>query len=356
MGLLVVGSLGAGLTAVHLTHVLHPGETVSTLVYGVVIPLALALALLGSIPVLWRRFGADRRILRIAMWTVIGGVVIASAAVLTVLYQAGEGVQMRDPLYIVANAMTGGAVIGEIVGLYDTRQLIARKHESQARDRAGDLDRQLSILYRVFRHDLRNRASVIRGRADILSEECDHEDDHVTEICKQVDELVELGQRMNTIDSVVRDESDRTVLDLPAVIRREVEQVADEAAVDIDLPEGQSIRAHPLVADAIGEVVENVIEHTDQETPSLEVSHAYERWNGTDYLVVELADSGPGIPEAEVRVLERGYETQLEHLSGLGLWFVHWVVTESGGEISIGENDPRGSVIRLRFETVDEDG
>ena len=65
---------------------------------------------------------------------------------------------------------------------------------------------------------------------------------------------------------------------------------------------------------------------------------------------VRVADDGPGIPAAEVNVLERGYETPLEHGSGLGLWIVNWIVTESGGGISFDENDPRGSVVTLRFE------
>jgi len=29
---------------------------------------------------------------------------------------------------------------------------------------------------------------------------------------------------------------------------------------------------------------------------------------------------------------------------------VNWIVTESGGGISFDENDPRGSVVTLRFE------
>ena len=57
-----------------------------------------------------------------------------------------------------------------------------------------------------------------------------------------------------------------------------------------------------------------------------------------------------------VAVLQRGRETSLEHASGLGLWLVHWIVTESGGSVSFEEREPRGSVVELtlpRAEPLD---
>lgn len=34
---------------------------------------------------------------------------------------------------------------------------------------------------------------------------------------------------------------------------------------------------------------------------------------------------------------------------------VDWIVTESGGEVSVGENEPDGSVVPLRFEAAESD-
>lgn len=63
-----------------------------------------------------------------------------------------------------------------------------------------------------------------------------------------------------------------------------------------------------------------------------------------------MADNGPGIPECELGVLERGYETPLEHTSGLGLWLVNLIVRESDGDLLYAENDPRGSKITIRLQ------
>ena len=72
---------------------------------------------------------------------------------------------------------------------------------------------------------------------------------------------------------------------------------------------------------------------------------------GARDVVVLLRDNGPGIPEDEVETLEQGYETDLKHLSGLGLWLVYWIVDMSGGAIAFEPNDPRGSVVELRLQS-----
>jgi signal transduction histidine kinase len=70
-----------------------------------------------------------------------------------------------------------------------------------------------------------------------------------------------------------------------------------------------------------------------------------------DAVEIVVADDDPGIPEEEIEILERGEETGLEHTSGLGLWLVHWIVTESGGSVAFESSDTGGSVVRLRLPT-----
>lgn len=53
-------------------------------------------------------------------------------------------------------------------------------------------------------------------------------------------------------------------------------------------------------------------------------------------------------------VLTAERETQLEHASGLGLWLVRWTVSLSGGDLSFGENEPRGSVVTLSLPAADQ--
>jgi signal transduction histidine kinase len=51
--------------------------------------------------------------------------------------------------------------------------------------------------------------------------------------------------------------------------------------------------------------------------------------------VVEITDTGPGIPESErAAVFDDQPLSQLSHGSGLGLWLAKWVVENYGGQLS----------------------
>jgi len=65
-----------------------------------------------------------------------------------------------------------------------------------------------------------------------------------------------------------------------------------------------------------------------------------------------VADDGPGIPPAERSVLT-GEETPLEHASGLGLWYVNWIVTAGGGTFDITESKTGGTRIEIELRTAD---
>lgn len=96
------------------------------------------------------------------------------------------------------------------------------------------------------------------------------------------------------------------------------------------LTEEELAYAHPLVDSAIGVVIENAIEHNDKRTPRVKIEMERTIRNGGDAVELRIADNGPGIHDSEFDVLERGYETDLEQTSGLGLWLVNWVVAKSG--------------------------
>jgi sensor histidine kinase regulating citrate/malate metabolism len=64
---------------------------------------------------------------------------------------------------------------------------------------------------------------------------------------------------------------------------------------------------------------------------------------------ISVADNGPGIPELERHVIESGTETPLNHSLGVGFWLMEWVATALGGEFTIADNEPRGSVVTFRL-------
>lgn len=72
-----------------------------------------------------------------------------------------------------------------------------------------------------------------------------------------------------------------------------------------------------------------------------------------DTVLIKVADTGPGIPEAEVPhvwdELYRGKETQSIEGSGLGMTFVRTIVKRHQGEVSIISRPREGTEVTMRF-------
>jgi signal transduction histidine kinase len=209
----------------------------------------------------------------------------------------------------------------------------------------------------VFRHDLRNAANVIEGHADLLVENASSESavDSATTIREQAAELVSTGNQIRDVERLLQNDDERRVVDLAAIVEAQLDRLRrDYPSVVADGPACDTchVYAHPLVESAVLNLLDNAVQHNDENTPRVDVTISRD---GDDRAAVRIADNGPGIPDDEVAVLERGYETPLEHASGLGLWVVNWIVRESGGSISFDERDPRGSVVGLHFESAPSD-
>ncbi|MFA9518229.1 ATP-binding protein [Halopenitus sp. H-Gu1] len=68
-------------------------------------------------------------------------------------------------------------------------------------------------------------------------------------------------------------------------------------------------------------------------------------------VTIRIADDGPGIPEQDRRILTDDHDIDaLYHGSGIGLWYVYWVVKLSGGRLDFEENEPRGSIVVIELD------
>lgn len=147
----------------------------------------------------------------------------------------------------------------------------------------------------------------------------------------------------------------RERIDIAETVRRSVAQARrDHPKVELetDLPEEATVVANDLIGSAVEKLLQNAIEHNDSDRPIVEVSIEKLASDGVVEVVVE--DNGPGIPAVEREVLARGSESSLHHSSGLGLRLVHWIVTESNGEITFEDLDPRGTAITVSLPAAEE--
>lgn len=212
-----------------------------------------------------------------------------------------------------------------------------------------DQIRQLEVLDRVLRHNLRNDITIIQGYAETIQDDVDGVTEKTEMITNTSQKLIETVDKEREIVELLSERPEREEFDIVDVCQRIVTDIREDypdAVIEADYPEVATVTAIRNIKRGIEELIENALIHNDQESP--EVSLIVESCDET--VRIEITDNGPGIPEQEVNVLTREYEVDpLYHGSGLGLWLVNWIVKLSEGMLTFEENDPRGSIITIEL-------
>jgi len=244
----------------------------------------------------------------------------------------------RRSFEVQASPLTdGGRQIGRTLLFHDVTE---RRRRVQ----------QLEVLTRVLRHDLRNDLTAVRGALDAGRERTDGDLSAMLDTAfEATDSLLETAETARDVHATLDDGSVRT-LDLAAALAR-VAEWADEtypaATVDTALADGVTVRASSAIEPACRELVENACEHAG-EAPTVGID--LDR-DGDD-AVLTVTDDGPGLPAHEREVIAAGEETPLDHGSGLGLWFAHWALEVSGGDLAFDVDD--GTTVRATVSLAGE--
>jgi len=216
-------------------------------------------------------------------------------------------------------------------------------------------EQQLAVLDRVLRHNLRNEMNLIIGNAQQITRTGDGD---VAETAGKIASvgtgLLDLVDKERELADLISASPPKRPYELRECVTDPVERLRDRypaADIDVTLPDNVYVVAIPQLSRAVLELGENAIQHSNRESPSLDITAS------VDENRVELcfADNGPGMPEKERKVLIGEKEIgPLYHGRGMGLRLVDWIVTLAGGQLAIEDNDPRGAVVRINLARTNE--
>ena len=278
--------------------------------------------------------------LRIAVFVLAAGLVVGVLASLFVGLRRLTGEATPEPEFILFIGWSVGAAAGAWTGFYFV-QLVAILEEQR------DLTKRLTVLQRVLRHNLRNEMTVIGGASRDLRALVDDPAaaTKVETIDRHVTAVSRLSEQSGTLTRIWQSDGDARV-DLGDVLGEEVARFRGnhpDVSLDVDVPDGIQVRAHPSVGLAIREAMENAATHNE----GVEVAITVRERNARS-VTVEIADTGSGIPQSELRPLWAPGEGPLSHTTGLGLWLIYWLVDASGAELDV-ESDSGGTTLGITF-------
>ncbi|WP_121820164.1 PAS domain S-box protein [Halostella salina] len=212
--------------------------------------------------------------------------------------------------------------------------------------------RQLQVLNRVLRHNLRNDLTLVAGYGEEIAARTTDETvaEYAGTLVETVEDLVALSDKAREAEQLVEQEGDGTGVDAVDVVRRVIDTFdrLDGVSIEFDAAGTARVAGDDRIAVAVENLVENAVEHGEG-TVRVTVDPDGER------VAVRVADDGPGIPEHEQAVVTGDAEiTQLQHASGLGLWLVAWIADIYGGHVEFDESARGGAVVSLVLPRLDD--
>jgi GAF domain-containing protein len=220
----------------------------------------------------------------------------------------------------------------ELVARMLEYELAGERFESELQRRSDLLD----VVNRVLRHNLRTEMNIIRGKLQTIVDRTDEVPGEFESVIDSADRLLRLGEAARNLDTFVRRNFEYEETNLVSVTNNVVGAVGAEypaAEIAVDGPAASMQPVKPTFRTALRELVDNAVKHASDPEVWVQIDDA------GDGVRIEISDDGPGLPEQERSVLCEGTETPLVHGSGLGLWMVHWIVSDHDGSIDVCSTD-----------------
>jgi signal transduction histidine kinase len=229
---------------------------------------------------------------------------------------------------------------GEVVNYIGFQQDVTGRKERQ---------RQLEILDRVLRHNLRNEVGVIRSQAETIQHSTSGDvATGAKQIIDKTAELEALTEKERRITQLLQENASQMAFELEEIIKELISDIGSkypQATLSVEECADVTLQASQFLPEAIQELVTNAIVHNDSD-PDVAISVT----QTDDTVQIAIADNGPRIPEEERTLSTSDAEpTPLYHGSGLGLWLVTLIVERSGGRLAFKENAPTGNIVEIEL-------
>ncbi len=261
---------------------------------------------------------------------------------------------LSDPILAQVQALKGTVEVLLTGGLIF---VLTRTRERQMNQVTSTIEQQrdeLQLLHRVVRHNLRNDINVLYGCLDLFTTDgtpAETTDPHQTAYDKLVEMEANL-ERLRQIRQIAESSPDITTVTIPDAIYSVLgahPDITEDVAVSVSSPAEIAIECNQMLREGIDEVLTNAIQHNTTDNPAIDIDVAPE--DGPPGMVsIHITDNGPGLPQQEIEAIRArrdGELSQVSHSNGLGLWFVDWMLTHSGGDLQVNISDPDGTRITL---------
>ncbi len=223
-------------------------------------------------------------------------------------------------------------------------------------DRRKEVEKREDILNSLLRHDVKNKAQIVQGYLQLLMEEDLPEEtkEYVEKALKGNKESVNLIQKIRLLLSAQKEEHE--TVDITYAIHEaveDVETIAEEKGMELVMQcpsEECEVKAGPLLKEVFSNLVENSVRHSEGSTIKMSSKVKDEE------VVCTVEDDGKGISDDKKEtVFERGYTTDKERGTGLGLSLVKMLLETYEGSIEVKDSEMGGARFDIKLKKFSQE-
>ncbi len=216
-------------------------------------------------------------------------------------------------------------------------------------------------------HELRTPLTAIKGYIETLEDEITGENLHYLKIIKKhtnriinmVEDLLSLS-RIEDLQTRNINMKNVDIYNIASDVIRIFKSYAEEKGLSLTIEcenKNTLIKGDPfLIEQMLINLIENALKYTDKGNVTVKI---YES-NNTKDVILEVSDTGIGIPENQIdRIFERFYVVDKSRSrkmggTGLGLSIVKHIVLLHNAKIEVESKEKKGSTFRVTFHKIAE--
>ena len=279
----------------------------------------------------------DERVLVVAEWGALGMALPTTIVVVGMIF-----LPLGPTPGLLVTVIGAGGIVGSLVG---SVKALEDEHRN-----LNHLYRRNKVLQRVLRHNIRNGMTVVQGYADLLEEDLDGAKvDMVKTINREAGSIVDLSEMARNLDSL-ESANYRRPMDVSAIIDELIDGLLrnyPEATLETAVPRDVYVLANNFIELALWETLEYAIRNADGQPIRIEVDD-----DAGGRVAIDIGHDGNPISTDALQALERGSETQLQHLDGMELWVAKWLIENVDGTIDFDAEGSFETTIRMSLDAA----
>lgn len=211
-------------------------------------------------------------------------------------------------------------------------------------ERIQNLKERLKTASSILRHDITNDLVVVQSAVELYRDERD--EGMLDEIDKRIEKLFDKIAMQKEHEDYLEEYMELDEINIKKVLQDIAKNYKN---IDITIKGDGKVYADRAVNSVIENIIENAIQHGDANRIDIDIA------NDEKYCNVNIADNGEKIPdEIKENIFDKGFHFGLKGHTGIGLYIVRKTMEEFGGEVYVEDNQPKGTVIILKFRKVVE--